>query len=219
MAKDSDTDQRISALEQENRELKARLDALAPKPAPRPAPPVEEGVVKVSYPRSTPITMPTVAEFEKLLAIVATAHPNVVPKFDRESDRMEFFRGFTASFERIASLRRLVGDGGAPVLNLKFDARWWAQEAYGWLQQRGTPAETMNGSFFAAVIASGDIAYSFGNRAEGISAHVGLGYGDGLTASTAGWRGVIGRGQPRPSTSPPAPMRAPPSPAQVRIYG
>jgi hypothetical protein len=220
MAKDSDTDLRISALEQQNRELQSRLDALAPKPAaprPQPAPVQEEGVV-VTYPRSTPIEMPTTAEFVRLLSIVARAQPNAVPKFDHASDQREFFRGFVASFERIASLRRLVGEGGALVLNTKYDARWWADESYRWLRDRGTPAETMNGSFFAAAIAAGDVAFSFANRAEGISAFVGLGY-DGITASTKAWQRVLSSGQPRPRTAPPAPLRAPPSPSQVRIMG
>jgi hypothetical protein len=220
MTKDTDTDQRFAALEQENRELKARLDALEPKQtAPRPQPaPVEEGV-RVSYPRSTPIVMPTVAEFEKLLTIVARAHPNVVPKFERASDHHEFFKGFTHSFERISSLRRPLGEGGVPVLNTKIDARSWAEECHRWLAERGTPAETMNGSFFCAVIAAGDVAYSFANRGTGISAFVGLSYGEGLTASTAAWQRVIERNQPRSLTAPPAPLRAPPSPSQVRIVG
>ena len=168
----------------------------------------------VTYSHSIPIERPTGEQFEKLLAIVARAHPTVVPKFARESDRSEFFRGFVASFERIASLRRTAG------LNAKNDAHWWANEAYRWLHEPGTPAETTNGSFFAAVIAAGDVPFSFANRAEGVSAYVGLTFDtDFRTAAPAAWRGVIERGQPRPPAAPPHPPRHPRAPRSgARIY-
>jgi hypothetical protein len=191
-------DERIRALESQNAELRQRVDALQKKVSPRPKPPaiVEVDGPRVSFPRSAPIEIPTITEFERLLSIVRRAHPRIVPTFDRESDRTEFFNGFTASFERIAHLRRTVGDGGAQILNKRDDARHWGSEAYQWLQQRGTPAETMNGSFFAAVIAAGDVPFSFPDHVAGVPAYVGLGY-DGLTASAVAWRRVLASCQPR----------------------
>lgn len=201
----SATDERIRALEAQNTELRQRLDALQAKVSPPPKPPApvaEDDGPRVSFPRSVPIEMPSIAEFERLLIIVGRAYPKIVPTFDREGDRMEFFNGFTASFERIANLRRTVGEGGVQVLNTKVDARHWGNEAYHWLQQRGTPAETMNGSFFAAAVAAGDVPFSFADRPAGISAYLGLSY-EGLTASTTAWRRVLESGQPRAASAGP----------------
>jgi hypothetical protein len=213
-------EQRIRALEVQNNQLQQQVDRLLermnPRPKAAPAPVLDDGP-RVSFPRSTPIEMPTIAQFEKLLAIVTRAHPGAVPTFDRDSDRREFFLGFIRSFERIANLRRTVGEGGAPVLNEKYDARFWADEAYRWLHERGTPAETMNGSFFCAAICAGDVAYSFGNRAAGVSAHLGLGF-DGLTASTAAWHRVLESGETRAATAAPMPLRQNSQSAEVRYF-
>jgi hypothetical protein len=201
-------EQRMRALEAQNAELRQRLDALQAKVSPRPKPPApipEDDGFHVSFPRSAPIEMPSIAQFERLLIIVGRAYPKIVPTFDREGDRMEFFNGFCASFERIANLRRTVGEGGAQMLNKRNDARHWASEAYSWLQQRGTPAETMNGSFFAAVIAAGDVPFSLADRVGGVPAYVGLGY-EGLTASTVAWRRVLASGQPREAIGKPSPL-------------
>jgi hypothetical protein len=213
-------EQRMRALEVQNDQLREQVDQLLermnPRPRPAPAPVVDDGP-RVTFPRSTPIEMPTIAQFEKLLAIVARAYPGAVPTFDRDGDRREFFLGFTASFERVANLRRTIGQGGAQLLNTKYDIRYWAEEANRWLHERGTPAETMNGSFFVAAIAAGDVPFSFANRAAGISAYIGLGY-EGLTASTAAWRRVFETGQPRKAAAAPQPLRQFSQPAEVRHF-
>jgi hypothetical protein len=153
------TAQRVQRLEAEI----AGLKALHPL---RKRLPVEEPGVSVTYCRSSPIDLPSPTEYEKLLAIVARA--GAVPQFASESERREFYLGFIGSFERIASLRRSEG------LNLKRPARDWADEAHGWLHQRGTPVETTNGSFFAAILAAGDISYSIAKPALGVPAYIGL---------------------------------------------
>jgi hypothetical protein len=180
------TEQRIRRLEAEIAELRAAKSA---PQIPIAAPPLdEEGAVRVTYPRTYPIAMPTRAEYDKLLAIVARA--GLVP---RSADPAEFFAGFVASFERLASLRRLDG------LDMGRQAHDWAIEAYGWLQQRGTHAETTNGSFFAACVAAGDVQYRFANSALGVPARVGLTHDtDARMAASSAWRGVLERGQPRP---------------------
>jgi hypothetical protein len=179
------TDQRIDRLEREIAALKAETSA--PRPA---APRVQEEGVIISYPNTYPIPMPTREEYEKLLSIVERA--GVVPKFDREMDRQEFFRGFVASFERIANLRRLDG------LDLKRQAHDWAIEAQYWLSERGTPATTTDGSFFAACVAAGDVPYSFAKSALGIPARLGLTHDSDARRALPAWRDeVLERGRPR----------------------
>jgi hypothetical protein len=196
--------QRIQRLEREIAELKA----LHP---PRKQSPIEQGVT-VSYSRSSPIELPSPAEYERLLTIVGRA--GVVPTFASENDRREFFAGFVGSFERIASLRRTEG------LNLKRPAREWADEAYGWLNQRATPAETTNGSYVAAILAAGDIAYSFAKPTLGIPAYVGLDFDpDGRVATAAGWRRVLENGKPRTPDPTPEPGGQTSRTSQVRITG
>src|SRR5216683_3347983 len=149
--------ERIAALEQRNQQLESEIAALKPpKPAPRQqqaATTIEEEGVTVSYPRSYPIEMPTTEEYVRLLSIVDRVYPKSVPAY-RAHD--EYFRGFVGSFERIASLRRSPGLNTA----LGRGVQYWADEAYSWLRERGTPAETTNGSFWAAVVASGDVNFS-----------------------------------------------------------
>lgn len=198
------TSQRIQRLEAEIAELKA----LHP---PQKQLPVEQGVT-VSYSRSSPIALPSPAEYEKLLAIVASA--GVVPQFTSENEKREFYLSFVGSFERIANLRRSDG------LNLKSPARQWADEAYGWLNQRGTPAETTNGSFFAAILAAGDVPYSYAKPALGVPAYVGITFDpDGRVASAAGWRRVLDNAKPRGPDPAPERVGQTAHRAQVRITG
>jgi hypothetical protein len=166
----------------------------------------------VSYTRSSSIALPSRAEYEALLAVVARA--GVVPQFTGDNEKRDFFLGFVGSFERIASLRR------SERLNLKRPARDWAAEAYGWLYQRGTPAETANGSFFAAILAAGDIQYSLPKPTLGVPAYIGIGFDpDGRVASAAGWRRVLENGKPRgPDPAPETLSQRSPT-AQVRIVG
>jgi hypothetical protein len=152
-----------------------------------------EAEVTVSYSRSIPIERPTKEQFARLMAVVQRAYPQqVVSTFERDDDRQNFFRGFIASFEYLAHVRRPVDLGGMLVLNKEADASWWAIEAQRWLLQQGTQADVTNGSFFVAVIAMGDTAYSFPDRDRGIrSAYVSLSYRDGVKPSAAGWRRVL----------------------------
>jgi hypothetical protein len=193
MATDTKTEQRIAALEQQNQELKSELAALrAPKPAsPQPAAPVQDGV-SVHYSRS-PIDMPTPAQYERLITKVQRAYPqHVVQTVD--------LKDFIAACEFLAHVRRPVDPHGVLVLNKKDDASWWAIEAQRWLGVRGDHADVTNGSFFLAVIATGDIAYQFPDRDRGVrSAYVSLSYReDGVRATAAGWRRVLSDGwEPR----------------------
>jgi hypothetical protein len=203
--------ERIAALEQQNYQLKSELDALKPpKPAaPQDASTIEEEGVRVSYPRSYPIAMPTTAQFEKLLAIVARVYPRSVPAYHVND---EYFRGFVGSFERIASLRRSPGLNTA----LGRGVQYWADEAYSWLRERGTPAETTNGSFWAAVVASGDVNFSL--RADGILPYYGLTFDtEARKVSPGAWQRVLSDCQPRAPVAPPAPLQQNQRTAEVRI--
>jgi hypothetical protein len=193
------TEQRIAALEAEIAVLKAGRSA--PRQT---APLVEEGVT-VSYPRDYPILMPTTEQYEKLIAIVQRVYPTSVPNGDQE-----FFRGFIGSFERIASLRRSNGLNTA----LGRGVQYWADEAYNWLRERGTPAETTNGSFWAAVVASGDVNFSL--REDGILPYYGLTFDtDARKISPGAWQRVLSESQPRSPVAPPPALRNNQQTAQV----
>jgi hypothetical protein len=114
-----------------------------------------------------------------------------VPKFDRDWERRDFLRGFIASFERLATLRRLDG------LDLKRSVTDWAMEAERWLHERGTPVTTTNGSFWAAVAAAGDINYSLANWSAGAPARIGLTHDPDARRALPAWREVVERGRPR----------------------
>jgi hypothetical protein len=205
--------ERITALEQQNQQLQSELDALKPaKPAqPQAATPVHEEGVSVSYPRSYPIEMmPTTTQYEKLLAIVARAYPNSVPAYHIND---QYFSGFVGSFERIASLRR------SAALNTAQGAQYWAEEAYRWLRERGTPAETTNGSFWAAVVASGDVDFSLANRAEGILPHYALSFDtEARKIEPGAWQRVLSECKPRSPVAPPS-LPQNQITALVRTYG
>ena len=69
-----DVVERVAALEAENRDLKARLDALQ-VPAPTKVMPLPPSPVRVSHPMAK-IELPTENEFEHLLAIVLDRFPD-----------------------------------------------------------------------------------------------------------------------------------------------
>jgi hypothetical protein len=69
-------EQRIRALEFQDTQLREQVDQLLQRMSSRPrsAPaPVVDDDPRTIYPRSAPIEMPSVAEFERLLIIVARA--------------------------------------------------------------------------------------------------------------------------------------------------
>jgi len=188
MSKAETTMQRIKRLEAEIAQLKAES---APPPL------QQEAAVTIRYSRASSIAVPTLEQCEKLIAFVARS--GVVPRLASDRDRRDFLAGFLASFHRLAELRRLDG------LNLKRPERDWMLEASNWLSERGTSADVSNGSFFAAVVASGDIPYSFAKSDLGIAAYVGLTHDSGARSAQPAWRTVLERGRPRPAEATPTP--------------
>ena len=212
MAKEFTDRDRIAALEAQNQQLTSEIAELKKAGRPEPshhqqvAAPIQEEGVRVSHPQSYSIIMPTTEQYEKLLNIVLRVYPM---RCDQE-----FFRGFVGSFERIASLRRSAS------LNTAQGVQYWADEAYRFLQDRGTPAETTNGSYFAAVVASGDVDFSLANRDQGIVPYYALTFDtDARKISPGAWQRVLSDCQPRAPVAAPAPLRNNQRTAQVRIYG
>jgi hypothetical protein len=204
--------ERLTAVEAENLELKARLAILeartAPKLPPAQQPAVEEGV-RVTFPRTVSIQTPTVEEFKKLVRIVKAAHPSLVPTFGigDQSERQQFGNGFLGSFEIIAGLKRTT------ALD-KRDASHWARNATLFLDARGDRVDVSVAAFMAAVVAAGDVQYSVGQY----RCHVGLAYDGGAPATSDGWRRVLESGAVRSATHfEPQPRVARQS--DVRIYG
>jgi hypothetical protein len=183
----------IAALRAENDQLRERLAVVeartAPKLPPAQQPAVEEGV-RVSFPRTVSIQMPTVEEFKKLVRIVKAAHPSLVPTFGigDQSERQEFGNGFLGSFEIISGLKRTT------TLD-KRDASHWARNATLFLDARGDRVDVSVAAFMAAVVAAGDIPYSIGEYRS----YVGLTYDGGAPASADAWRRVLETGAVRPS--------------------
>jgi hypothetical protein len=194
--------ERIAVLEQELATLKEKVS-----PTPRLVAPVPDQVT-VSFPRTFSIQMPTIEEFKKLLKIVSSAHPSLVPTFGigDQSERQQFGNGFLGSFEIISGLKRTT------TLD-KRDASHWARNATLFLDARGDRVDVSVAAFMAAVVAAGDVPYSVGKY----RCHVGLTYDGGAPATADGWRRVLSSGQVRPATHfDPQPRVARPS--DVRIY-
>jgi hypothetical protein len=193
--------QKILRLETELAELKTRL--IPENPEPMNVAPIEEGTT-IRYPRSTDVDLPNRDECVKLMAIVARAFP----RFEFEIESREFLDGFTASMWRLGQLKR------SDKLSRVND---WAIETDNFLHQPGgMRGNCLNGSFFAAVMASGDIKFMLGNASQGISPKAGLDYNG--TPARAAWREVLERGSPRQPAPSVDHSRSPSSPAEVRFF-
>lgn len=192
------TDQRIARLQRELDDLKAAR--AAPPTVTKPI--IEEGT-RILYTRLIDIDLPNEAEAEKLLAAVVHAYP----RFEFDIHKRGFVDGFVASMWRIGQLKR------TEKMTRLTD---WAIECDNFLHQPGgMRGDPMNGSFTAAVLASGDVRWTRGNSALGIPARVGLDFHG--SPARAAWREVLERGTPR---APDADVdtRAPSSPSRVHFY-
>jgi hypothetical protein len=183
--------ERIAVLEAEVASLKIKL---APKRPP--VAPVDDGV-KITTIQTYSCAMPTPEQYEKLLEIVARAHPQVVPAFktDRygsaEKYRSEFLGEFISCFQRLEGLWRLPGRelGRDRAAN-------WVDETNRML---GIGADVGLSHLMSAAIAWGDVNFSVARWPFDVFA--GLSYSSGRDvrrANSAAWRRVLESGQVRP---------------------
>ncbi len=177
---------RLDALEAEVTALKVNAGLVTPAARDVVAPAkFVEGQLSITHPVETsPITLPTEAEYRGILSAVRAAYPQLWrssnPRFADEDDA-RFFRDFCAVFERVSHLRR------TEKVDSKHALGWWVDETSRWLHGR----QIDGAAFLAAVIGAGDV--SFVQRDEcGNAWAFGLAAFGGRAASEAGWRRVLG---------------------------
>lgn len=178
-------------------DLLARMDRLdPPKKVTAATVPVDEERARTLFPRTTSIAMPTHAEFLKLFGIAERSYPKYIPELSGDWERAEFVRKCGFAFEHLTSLRR------SDQMNTKFYIGGFVDRANVWLGAQGSPAIEA-AHFFTAVLMAGDICFQLANPALGLVLAFGLTTNsDAITASSAGWKGVLERGAPRPPIEP-----------------
>jgi hypothetical protein len=140
--------------------LKTRVAALEAaaglvKPAAQdvaPAKFVEQGVTITHPIETSPIVLPTEAEYRGILSAVRDAYPQLLrssnPRCADQEDAV-FFHDFCGAFERVAHLRR------TEQIDSKHALSWWVGEANRWLRGR----QIDGAAFLAAVIGAGDVSF------------------------------------------------------------
>lgn len=197
-------DNEFTALKAENAELRARLEAVEGKIAPKPRPaPIYDNPVTVVEIQPTLHDVPTPEEFQRLLAVVVrSVFPKLVP--DRE-----YLAAFVAAFNFVGTLDRLPGTDLGPR------AETWVAAANRTLNWR---PEIELSHIASACIAAGDINYAVAGWPH--SVHVGLCWrSHGVGASTGAWRKVLESGSVRPAIITQQQQQRSTLPHQVLIRG
>jgi hypothetical protein len=175
---------RLDALEAEVAVLK--INAGLVEPVARDVAPTKlvEPKLSITHPIETsPIVLPTEAEYRRILSAVRDAYPQLRPRSNprfADQDEAGFFREFCAAFERVSHLRRTEN------VDSKHALSWWVDETNRWLHG----SQQIDGiAFLAAVIGAGDV--SFVQRDEyGNAWAFGLATFGGRPATEA-WRRVL----------------------------
>jgi hypothetical protein len=194
-----DTD--VAALKAENAELRARLEAVEGKlaPKPRPAPLAEEGIVRVTV--LEPFhggDLPSPAQFEQLLEIVARAYPTIVPTWPENrwgshiGDRARYTTAFIQCFKWLGDLWRF-NDG---ELGKRRSDHWVVDAG----RIFGAGADIQLSHLLSASLAWSDINIGASADRRWFT-HLGLSYSTGSNirrANPASWRKVLSTGETRP---------------------
>jgi len=221
---------RISALEAENAELRARVDLLEGRtPAPKPLP-IEGTRVFKPKPVSSLIE-PTDDELVQLAAIGVQALPQFGPKYelsfhqklalrnnaslqiepDRERIDADFRKAFKTAFIAAGSFFR------TPEPNHKRYCGYWMDCANDWLRSFGLLGDVECDMLILAAICHHDIPWTDG-RENGSVFELGVDVYVGTPAGDA-WRETLRTGKIRePTPKPPWRRMAPRSPSRV-TYG
>jgi hypothetical protein len=152
---DEDFSSRLTALEEESATLRTRLSVLE---GVQPKKPItrrddDRTLMTVFLPVVHPKHLPSDNEAAALLKMVVAWFPQL--KFrSNEHNELESFR---AAFAYICSLTKTT----APVK--KYAASWWIDTAQEWARAAGVQGVIR--SLFLAIIATGDVAYSFDDPA------------------------------------------------------
>jgi hypothetical protein len=172
--------------------------------------PVKQREVSITEVHTERSDGPNLAELKKLYAVVKSLIPE-----QKSHDPDAGFRGFCGAYRFVSNCPRLPAPNGRVALS------WWQEGMTAWLRARGAMTNDVTGaSFVAAVMASGDIAFSPHNGDLGHVwefAILSPGQSGGKPASDA-WKRILREGAAA-VLPPSAPARRAPAPSQVRIYG
>ena len=192
-------EKRVAALERENRDLRARLEALAPtKVTPLPLSPV-----RIVSPPLARIALPTEDEFRRLLEVVLTRYPILKPRDTQ---------GFEAEFRW--AFQFLQHTGRREKLNRDHGLLFWIDTAAAWLREHKIAPSVLGiggTAFVAAAIASGDILYTSPDEFPHISFGL-VPFGGGIPAKDYWRRALSGT-----LLEAMAPLHPKPAPAPSRI--
>ena len=193
-------EKRIAALERENADLKARLEALQlllsgnkPTPPRRVAPQVQ---ITNPLPR---VMLPNDEQCRQLCDIVLQRYPSLRPRRGEEEE-------FAAEFR--AAIRFVEHHGRRAQLDRDRGIGWWIDTARDWLSQHGGNSLIGGNAFIAAIVATGDVQHS-DPREPGFV--IGLQHTGGGRETSAQWHTVLSTGRlldpvpperPKPAFSP-----------------
>lgn len=195
----------VADLKRENRDLRARVEALELLLAPtKPvAPRHDEASVKITHPVAQ-VSLPTADECRQLCEMVWQRYPTLRPSAGEEA---EFIAVFKAAFLFVQHHGRRAEPDHQRGLG------WRVDSARSWLSQRRVGGFPIGGSVLVvAIIAAGDVPYTDPEQ-PGLA--IGLQFGGGGTPARDWWRRVLGGAILDPTPSP-YPTTAP-SPSRVRV--
>ena len=194
-------EKRIAALERENADLKARVEALQLLlPGNKPAPQRRvEPQVRVTNPLPR-VALPNEEQCRQLCEIVFQRYPSLRPRRGEEEE-------FAAEFR--AAIRFVEHHGRRAQLDRDRGIGWWIDTARDWLSQHGGGNSLVGGNaFVAAVIAAGDVPHR-DPLEPGFA--IGLQHTGGGIEASARWHTVLTTGRlldpvpperPKPAFSP-----------------
>jgi hypothetical protein len=185
---------RIKALESEVRNLKAQAtDSAAPR-APTPRPPLAEEGLRITFPPPSAnphFEMPSASELRELYRIALTAAPHLAPsELKADSHFFEFMKVFA-----------VLGSIGRGELDTRRYLGFWCDLIDDRLRASNGSSMNFGGTFWLAMLASGDISYCNADGSQGVLAAVGLRSYGGRQAKDA-WREVLAAGRPMAPTTP-----------------
>ena len=153
-----------------------------------PAPVIDEGA-KITYLPAFSGPVPTDSEFDQLLKVVTDRFSML--RFEPASTRFaaddlrDDRDGFVAAFKWVQTL------GRTELITTKFAPTYWVDKAELYRRNRELPGTCRRGSLLAAVIATGDVAYSIDQYPHVFAVGLNVLGAAGKPASADGWSRVL----------------------------
>jgi hypothetical protein len=202
-------ERRLVALERENSDLRARIDALQLLLGNKTAPPRrDEPQVRITNPPLANVAMPNEQQFDRLLETVVQRFPVLRPR----EDVADFNAQFRAAFKRLTYL------GRREKVDTNRALSWWCDDAREWCRRHRVNPSWINGAaFVAAALAHGDIAYTTLDEWPHVS--LGLQFTGGGVPAKDWWHRVLAGTLLDPVPSPYPKAAASPARAQQLAMG